>query len=67
VHAAFRDHLAREVGQLFKMPYILQQRRAARAGGLDVLIVDDRRAGRGGEVLHVVPSAELRVNGKTPA
>jgi hypothetical protein len=38
------------MGQLFQVPDILQQDRAVRAGGLGVLIVDDRCAGGGSEV-----------------
>nr|GEU28579.1 hypothetical protein [Tanacetum cinerariifolium] len=52
VHAALGDHFAREVRQLFQVPHVLQQDGTARAGGLGVLVVDDGRAGSGGEVLH---------------
>jgi hypothetical protein len=41
-----------EMRQLLEQPDVLQQDRAARAGGLGVLIVDDGSAGSGGEVFH---------------
>ena len=41
VHAPLGDHFAVEVRELLEQPDVLQQRRAARAGGLDVLVVDD--------------------------
>nr|GFD03752.1 hypothetical protein [Tanacetum cinerariifolium] len=40
VHAALRDHFTIKVSQFFQEPDILQQRRAIRAGGLDVLVID---------------------------
>ena len=49
VHPPLRNHLAVEVRQLLDQPDVLQQRRAARAGGHDVGVVGDRRAGRVGE------------------
>jgi hypothetical protein len=49
VHAAFGNHLAGEMGELFDQPDVLQQRRSARPGGLDVEIVRDRRAGSMGQ------------------
>ena len=52
VHAALGNHFAVEVGQLFQEPDVLQQHRAARAGRLRILVVDDRRAEGGGELFH---------------
>ena len=52
MHAALGDDFAVEVGQLFQEPHILQQGRATRAGRLDVLVVDDRRAKGGGQLFH---------------
>ena len=43
VHAPLGNHLAVEVGELFEQPDVLQQRRPARPGGLNVEIVGDRR------------------------
>ena len=53
MHAPFGDHLAVEMGKLFQKPDILQQRRAARACGHDILIVGNRCACIGGELLFV--------------
>ena len=54
VHTPLRDHLAAEVGELLQEPDILQQLRAARACGHRILVVDDGRAGVGGQLLaHV--------------
>ncbi|MNL13283.1 hypothetical protein D3C87_1341860 [compost metagenome] len=52
VHAALGNHLAVEVGQLFQEPYVLQQGRAARTSGLNVLVVDDGRAESGRKLVH---------------
>ncbi len=49
VHAPFGDDFAVEVGELLQIPDILQQLRAARAGGHHVLVVSDRTAGVGGQ------------------
>jgi len=38
VHAALRDHLAVEMGELLDQPDVLQQGRAARTGGHDVVL-----------------------------
>ncbi|MPN01697.1 hypothetical protein SDC9_148908 [bioreactor metagenome] len=51
VHAALGNDFAVEVGELFEQPDILQQNRAARAGGHRVLVVDNRRAGSSREFL----------------
>jgi preprotein translocase subunit SecE len=48
VHAALRDDLAVEVGQLLQEPHVLQEHRAAGTRGDGVLVVDNRRAGRRG-------------------
>ena len=50
MHAALGDHLAIEMRQLLDQPDVLQQGRAARAGGLDVEVVDHRRAGGMGQL-----------------
>ena len=52
MHAALGDHLAVEMRQLLEQPDVLQQRRAARAGGHDVGVVGDRCAGFIGETLR---------------
>jgi len=44
VHTPLGDHFAVEVCELLHQPDVLQQGRAARAGGLDIEIVADRRA-----------------------
>ncbi len=44
MHAPLGDHLAVEVGEFLQEPHILQQSRAARAGGLGIVVVDDGRA-----------------------
>ena len=49
MHAALGDHLAVEMRQLLDQPDVLQQRRAARAGGHNVGVVSDRCAGGVGE------------------
>ena len=51
VHAALGDHLPVEVGEFLQEPDILQQHRAARSGGHDVLVVDDGCAVPGGQFL----------------
>ena len=51
VHAALGNHLAIEVGELLQEPDVLQQRRPARTGGHDVLVVGDGRARIGGQLL----------------
>ena len=43
MHAPFGDDFAVEVGELLEEPDILQQFRAARAGGHDVLVVGNRQ------------------------
>ena len=48
MHSAFRDNLTVEVGQFFQKPDILQQHRAARASGDDIIIIDNRGASGGG-------------------
>jgi hypothetical protein len=53
VHAALGNHLAIEMRELFQKPNVLQQRRPARACAHDVLVVDDRRARVGGQLLLV--------------
>jgi len=50
MHASLRNHLTIEVGELLQEPDILQQRRSALPGGLDVLVVDDGCAGVGGQL-----------------
>jgi hypothetical protein len=49
VHAPLGDDLAVKMRQLFQEPDILQQHRAARAGGHGVLVVRDGRTGSGGQ------------------
>ena len=44
MHAALRDHLAVEMRQLLDQPDILQQSRAARAGGHGIEIIGNRGA-----------------------
>ena len=56
VHAPLGDDLAVEVGELFQEPDILQQLRPARAGGHHVLVVGNRAAGVGGQLLVVAHS-----------
>jgi hypothetical protein len=51
VHAPLGNHLAVEVGELLEQPDVLQQGRAARAGGHGVLVVRHGGAGGGGEFL----------------
>ena len=53
VHASLGDHLAVEVGEFLQKPDILQQHRAARPGGHDVLVVGDGSAGVVGQLLRV--------------
>ena len=43
MHPPLGNHLTGEMGELFDQPDILQQRRSARPGGLNVEIVGDRR------------------------
>jgi hypothetical protein len=49
VHAPLRNDFAIKVGEFFQEPDILQQLRAARAGGHDVLVVGDGTASVGGK------------------
>ena len=60
VHAPLGDHLAVEVGELLEEPDILQQLRATRPGGHDILVVDDRATGVGGEFLLVTHDVLLQ-------
>jgi len=53
MHPPLGDHLAVEMRHLLHQPDVLQQCRAARAGGHDVGIVGHWRAGRVGENLRV--------------
>ena len=50
VHAALGDHLPVKVGEFLQEPDILKQHRSARPGGHSVLVVDDGRAGVGGQL-----------------
>ena len=62
VHPALGDHLAVEVGELLQEPDVLEQGRPAAARGHDVLVVDDGRARRGGQLLlacHVSSSGAI--------
>ncbi len=52
VHHALGDALAVQVRQLLDQLEVLQQQRAARAGGQRVLVVGDGRAGGGGEASY---------------
>jgi hypothetical protein len=52
MHAPLGDHFAVEVRELFQKPHVLPQGGAARAGGLCVLIVDDRCAEGGSQFFH---------------
>src|ERR1700733_9555621 len=52
VHAPLGNHFAVKVCEFFDQPDVLQQGRAARAGGLDVEIVADRRTRRMSQVLR---------------
>ena len=45
MHAALRDYLSVEMGQLFDQPEVPQQRRAARPGGENIQIIGNRGAG----------------------
>ena len=54
VHAALGDHLPVEVGEFLQEPDILQQHRAARSGGHDVLVVGDGSAGVGGQFFWIL-------------
>ncbi|KAG1251847.1 hypothetical protein G6F65_018175 [Rhizopus arrhizus] len=61
VHAALGNDLAVEIGQLLQQPHVFHQQRAARAGGLAVLVVHHRRAeGRGHRGNRVVTVLLLR-------
>ena len=51
VHPPLGNHLPVEMGQFLQEPDILQQCRASRAGGHDVLVVDNGRARVGGQLL----------------
>ena len=51
VHAPFRDNFTVKMGQFFQEPDILQQLRAAGAGGHRILIIGDGRPGNGGQLL----------------
>jgi hypothetical protein len=55
VHAAFGNHFTVEVGKLLEEPDILQQGGATRAGGLDVLVVDNGRAKAVVSLFIVIP------------
>ncbi|MNV84127.1 hypothetical protein D3C71_1779830 [compost metagenome] len=55
MHAALGNHFAVEVGELFQVPDVLQQHRAARTGGHRVLIVGNGSAGDCGEFVHAWP------------
>jgi len=59
VHPPLRYHLAVEMGELFEKPHILQELRPSRAGGHDVLIVDDRGAVIAGELSVFLHDASL--------
>ena len=49
VHAALRDVFAVEVGKLFDQVEIVEQQRAARAGGTGILVIGNRSATGGGK------------------
>jgi hypothetical protein len=49
VHPPFGNHLPIEMGQFFQEPGILQELRPPRPGGQDILVVDNRCAGPGGQ------------------
>jgi hypothetical protein len=61
VHAPLGDHLAVEVSQLLQQPDVLQQRRAARASGLRVGVVDYGRPVDMSELLHLASLEVVRV------
>ncbi|MNL09834.1 hypothetical protein D3C87_1306090 [compost metagenome] len=52
MHAAFGDQFTVEMREFFQQPDVLQQRRTAWAGGLDVEVVGHRGAGGVGQLLH---------------
>jgi hypothetical protein len=53
VHAALGNHLPVEVGEFFQIPDILQQHRAARSGGHNVLVVNDGGTVPGDQFLSI--------------
>jgi hypothetical protein len=53
VHAPLGNHFAVEVGELFQEPDILQQLRAAMAGGQDVLVIRNGNARGGGQLFFI--------------
>ena len=59
MHDPLGDALAVEMRVLFEELTILQQQRPARAGGQAVLVVGDRDAGGGGQLVPSVHSALL--------